>query len=175
MFSPLPFASKRLPWLVCSILQYGTARWTLPHYFEYDIVNGPASTSVEWIRVYVPGPWQPVAESTLGPAPEDTTTYREWHKFYHFDVYWPVTARAAPIWALFPSRSHMRPFIHGSIVTGSPEDINGSVIRAPTLHVQFSLRDHQASCTLDCPLRRHPRTRMVADVRPRLSRIFNSI
>ena len=45
-----------------------TARWTLPRYFEYDIVNGPASTSVEWIRVYVPGPWQPVAESTLGPA-----------------------------------------------------------------------------------------------------------
>ena len=86
-----------------------------------------------------------------------------------------VTARAAPIWALFPSLSHMRPFTHGSIVTGSPEDINGSVIRAPTLHVQFSLRDHQTSCMLDCPLRRHPRTRMVADVRPRLSRIFNLI
>ena len=67
---------------------YGAARWTLPRYFEYDIVN-PASTSVEWIRVYVPGPWQPVAENTLGPAPEDSTTYREWRKAYHFEVYWP--------------------------------------------------------------------------------------
>ena len=51
--------------------------------------------------------------------------------------------------ALFLSRSHMRPSIHGSIVTGSPEDINGSAIRTPALHVQFSLRDHQTSCTLD--------------------------
>ena len=153
----------------------GTARWSLPRYFEYDIVNGPASTSVEWIRVYVPGPWQPVAESTLGPAPDDTTTYREWRRFYHFDVYGLVTAREAPLWALFPSRSHMHPFTHGSIVTGSPEDINGSAIRAPTLHVQFSLRDHQTSCTLGCPLRRHPRTRMVADVPPRLSMIFSLI
>ena len=87
MFSPLPF------WLLAASLVdmfnstiYGAARWTLPRYFEYDIVNGPAGTSVEWIRVYVPGPWQPVAENTLGPAPEDPTTYREWRKVYHFDV-----------------------------------------------------------------------------------------
>ena len=53
------------------------------------IVNGPANTSVEWIRVYVPGPWQPVANCTLGPAPDDTSTYREWRRFYHFEVYWP--------------------------------------------------------------------------------------
>ena len=90
MFSPLPFASKRLLWLVCSILQY-VALQDGPYHatLSSDIVNGPASTSVEWIRVYVPGPWQPVAESTLGPAPDDTTTYREWRKFYQFDVYWP--------------------------------------------------------------------------------------
>ena len=89
MFSPLcpPFQPERLPWLICSILQYMALQ--LPRYFEYDIVNGPASTSVEWIRVYVPGPWHPVAENTLGPAPEDSATYREWRKVYHFDVYWP--------------------------------------------------------------------------------------
>ena len=98
--------------------------------------------------------------------------YRKWRKFYHFDVYWPSDSAGG---TNMGSRSHMRPFIHGSIVTGSAQDINGSVIRAPTLHVQFSLRDHQTSCTLDCPLRRHPRTQMVADVRPRLSWIFNSI
>ena len=139
----------------------GTARWSLPRYFEHDIVNGPASRSVEWIRVYVPGPWQPVAEPwdrlrmtqpPIGNGASSTTS----------TCIGLVTAREAPLWALFPSQSHMHPFTHGSIVTGSPEDINGSAIRAPTLHVQFSLRDHQTSCTLGCPLRRHPRTRMVA-------------
>ena len=78
---------ERLAWLICSILQ--CMAWALPHYFDYDIVNGPANTSVEWIRIYVPGPWHPVAENTLGPAPEDSTTYREWRKVYHFEVYWP--------------------------------------------------------------------------------------
>ena len=68
---------------------YGAAQWVLPRYFDYDIVNGPANTRVEWIRIYVPGPWHPVAENTLGPAPDDSTTYREWRKVYHFEVYWP--------------------------------------------------------------------------------------
>ena len=68
---------------------YSAARWVLPRDFDYDIVNGPANTSVEWIRIYVPGPWHPVAENTLGPAPDDSTTYREWRKVYHFEVYWP--------------------------------------------------------------------------------------
>ena len=78
---------RRFPMFNSTI--YGAARWPLPRYFEYDIVNGPANTSVEWIRVYVPGLWHPVAENTLGPAPEDSTTYREWRKVYHFEVYWP--------------------------------------------------------------------------------------
>ena len=68
---------------------FGTDKRSVPRYFEYDNVNGPANTRVEWIRVYVPGPWQPVADSTLGPAPENTSTYREWRRFYHFEVYWP--------------------------------------------------------------------------------------
>ena len=67
----------------------GAAGWVLPRYFDYDIVNGPANTSVEWIRIYVPGQWHPVAANTLGPAPEDSTTYREWRKVHHFEVYWP--------------------------------------------------------------------------------------
>ena len=48
----------------------------LPRYFEYSIERGPGNTRVEWIRVYTPGMWQPVAESTLGPtedADEDDT------------------------------------------------------------------------------------------------------
>ena len=32
---------------------------------------------MEWIRVYTPGMWQPVAESTLGPTPDRASTYRE--------------------------------------------------------------------------------------------------
>ena len=66
-----------------------TERWPVPHYFEYDIVNAAGNTHVEWIRVYKPGPWQPVADSTLGPAPSDTFSYWEWRRFYHFEVYWP--------------------------------------------------------------------------------------
>ena len=90
MLSPFPFCLQAayLVGMFNSTI-CGTARWSLPRYFEYDIVNGPANTSVQWVRVYVPGPWQPVADSTLGPAPDDTTTYREWRRFYHFDVYWP--------------------------------------------------------------------------------------
>ena len=67
----------------------GAAGWILPRYFDYDIVNGRAGTSVEWIRIYVPGQWHPVAPDTLGPAPDDSTTYREWRKVHHFEVYWP--------------------------------------------------------------------------------------
>ena len=66
-----------------------TERWPFPRYFEYNIVRGPGNTRVERIRVYIPGQWQPVAESTLGPAPDDSSTYRKWRRFYHFEVYWP--------------------------------------------------------------------------------------
>ena len=46
----------------------------LPRYFEYNIERGPGNSRVEWIRVYTPGMWQPVAESTLGPAPDHAST-----------------------------------------------------------------------------------------------------
>ena len=58
-------------------------------------------------------------------------------------------ARAAPIWVLFLSRSLMYPSILGIIGTGSPEDINGWVVHTLALRVQFSLRAHRTSCTLD--------------------------
>ena len=153
---------------------FGTDRWSLPRYFEYDLVNGHATTRGEWIRVYVPGPWQPVADSTLGPAPDDTSTYREWRRFYHLEVYWPREGITL-LWNLFRSRSPMHPFKHGIIVTGTPEDTNGLAIRTRALRAHLSLRDRRTSCTLVCPLRRHPRALMVADVRPRFSMIFNLI
>ena len=99
-------------------------RWPFLHYFEYNIVRGPGNTRVEWIPVYIPGPWQPVAESTLGPAPDDSSTYREWRMFYHFEVYWPRDSTGGTS----PSRSPMRPFIHGITVTGASEDTNDSAI-----------------------------------------------
>ena len=55
-----------------------------PHYFEYHIERG-----VEFIRIYTPGPWQPVATDTLVRAPDYASTYREWRKSYHFDVHLP--------------------------------------------------------------------------------------
>ena len=67
-------------------------------YFEYDNVNGPANIRVEWIRVYVPCSWQPVVDSTVGPAPDGTSTYRKWCRFYHFEVFGLVTA--AQLWIL---------------------------------------------------------------------------
>ena len=176
MFAPLHFASKRLIWLVCSILQYVALQdgpyhailsttssmalraQALNGFESMYLVRGNQSPNPPWDRLRMTQP-------PIGNGASSTTS----------TCIGLVTAREAPLWALFPSRSHMHPFTHGSIVTGSPEDNNGSAIRAPTLHVQFSLRDHQTSCTLGCPLRRHPRTRMVADVRPRLSRIFNLI
>ena len=108
-------------------------------YFEYDIVQGPANTRVEWIRVYVPGPWQPVADSTMGPAPDSASTYREWHKLQK--CIGPVTAREATLWSLSHNRSPMHPSIHGNIVTGTPEDTNDSAIRTRTLRGEFSLWD----------------------------------
>ena len=148
MFSPLPFASKRLIWLVCSIPQY-VALQDGPYHailsttssmalraqasngFESMYpVRGNQSPNPPWDRLRM-------TQQPIGNGAGSTTS----------PCIGLVTAREAPLWALFPSRSHMHPFTHGSIVTGSPEDINGSAIRAPTLHVQFSLRDHQTSCT----------------------------
>ena len=55
---------------------------------------------VEWIRVYVPGPWQPVADFTLGTAPDDTLTYRR--RFYHFEVHCPSEGTASITLESFP-------------------------------------------------------------------------
>ena len=54
------------------------------HYFEYHIERG-----VEWIRIYTPGTWRPVATDTLVRAPNYASTYREWRKSDHFEVYLP--------------------------------------------------------------------------------------
>ena len=142
MFSPLPFASKRLIWLVCSIPQYVALQ---------------------------DGPYHAILSTTSSMALRAQA-------MNGFESMYRVRGNQSPNPPWDRLRMTQQPSTtHGSIVTGSAEDINGSAIRAPTLHVQFSLRDHQTSCTLGCPLRRHPRTRMVADVRPRLSMIFNLI
>ena len=122
---------------------FGNERWAFPRNFEYDIVRGPGNSRVEWIRVYTPGTWQPVAESTLGPAPDHASTYREWRRVYHFDV--PRTAGL------------LRVLLRGSIEIGTHVDTN-----ALSTHVQ--VLDRQISCTLDCHPRRHLRFRMVLGV-----------
>ena len=147
MFSPLhPFEPERLPWLICSILQYmalqdgpchatlsTTSSMALRAQASMYLVRGIQLPKTRW---GLPRKTQP----PIGNGAKSTTS----------TCTGLGTARAAPIWALFLSRSHMRPSIHGSIVTGSPQkNINGSAIRIPALHVQFSLQDHQTSCTLD--------------------------
>ena len=89
MFSPLPFASKRLLWLVCSILQY-VALQDGPYHailsttssmaLRAQVLNGFGSMYLVRGNQSPNPPWD---------RPDDTTTYREWRKFYHFDVYWP--------------------------------------------------------------------------------------
>ena len=79
---------------LCFIVTYSVVM--LPRYFEYNIERGPGNSRVEWIRVYTPGMWQPVAESTLGPAPDHASTHREWRRVYHFDVYWPRDSTGGP-------------------------------------------------------------------------------
>ena len=109
----------------------GAAGWILPRYFDYDIVNGRAGTSVEWIRIYVPGQWHPVAPDTLGPAPDDSTTYREWRKVHHFEVYWPreSTGGTTTGTVLQPvNRCRTPPSTLGTTGTGSPGDINAWVV-----------------------------------------------
>ena len=77
--------------------------------------------------------------NTLGPAPDDSTTYREWRKVHHFEVYWPrESTEAAPIQALFRNRYLMHPSILGIIETGSPGDTNVWVAHTLALRGQFS-------------------------------------
>ena len=54
-----------------------------PQYFEYQIDRG-----VEWIRIYSAGIWRPVPEDAPVPDPLHVSTYREWRRSYHFQVYW---------------------------------------------------------------------------------------
>ena len=54
-----------------------------PQYFEYQIDRG-----VEWIRIYTPSMWRPVPEDASVPDPLYASTYREWRRSYHFQVYW---------------------------------------------------------------------------------------
>ena len=88
-------------------------RWPFPRYFVYNIVRGPGNTRVEWIRVYIPG-WdrlrmtRPLIVSGAG-----FTTL----KFTGL-----ATAWEAPLQTPSLSRSPMRPFIHGNIVIGIPEN-----------------------------------------------------
>ena len=54
-----------------------------PQYFEYQIDRG-----VEWIRIYSPDIWRPVPDEAPVPDPLYASTYREWRRSYHFQVYW---------------------------------------------------------------------------------------
>ena len=122
MFSPLPFASKRLIWLVCSIpqlvaLQDGPYHailsttssmalraQALNGFESMCLVRGNQSPNPPWDRLRMTQP-------PIGNGASSTTS----------TCTGLVTAREAPLWAQFPSQSHTHPFTHGSIVTGSPE------------------------------------------------------
>ena len=68
-----------------------------------------------------------------------------------------VTAREAPLRTPSPCRSPTRPFTHGNIETGTPEDTND-------LAIHTRAWDRLISCTLDCHPHRHPRFQMVVGV-----------
>ena len=97
-----------------------------PHYFEYHIERG-----VEWIRIYTPGPWQPVATATLGRAPDYASTYREWRKSYHFDVYLPADSTGGTA-----ADPNVMPISYVSYHGGSTETGTHEVINALAFHYQ---------------------------------------
>ena len=123
--------SRRLLSVAHSVVMFNsttTERWPFPRYFEYNIVRGPGNARVEWIRVYIPGQWQPVAESTLGPAADDRLLIVSGAGSTTLKCTGLVTAREALLRTPSPCRSPMRPFTHGNIVTGTPEGSNDSGI-----------------------------------------------
>ena len=89
----------------------------------------------------IPSPKTPWA------VPEDSTTYREWRKVYHFEVYWPRdSTRSTNMGTVSQLVSY------ASFYTWHYRDWvtrGGSVIHIRALRGQCSLRAHRTSCTLD--------------------------
>ena len=126
VFAAFLFDLERLAWLICSILQHmalhdGPCHTTLSTtssmaprtqalsgFGSMYRVRGILSPKTPWD---LPRKTQP----PIGNGAKSTTS----------KCIGRGTARAAPIWVLFLSRSLMRPSILGIIETGSPEDING--------------------------------------------------
>ena len=150
VFATFLYDFKRLAWLICSILQCmalqdGSCHTTLTMTSSMDPRTQRLSGFGSMYRargIQSPKtPWgQPRRTQTpIGSGAKYTTSKCIGHG----------RARAAPIWVLLLSRSLMHPSTLGIIGTGSPGDINGWVVHTLALRVQFSLRVHRTSCTLD--------------------------
>ena len=142
VFATFLYDFNRLAWLICSILQCmarhdGSCHTTLTTTSSMAPRTQVLSGFGSMYRVR--GIQSPKTQTPIGSGAKYTTS----------KCIGQGRARAAPIWVLLLSRSLMHPSILGIIGTGSPEDINGWVVHTRALRVQFSLRVHRTSCTLD--------------------------
>ena len=78
------------------------------------------------------GPWQPVATATLGRAPDHASTYREWRRACHFDVYLPRGSTGGTAADPNVMLSPTRPITCGNSETGTREVINALVFHMAT-------------------------------------------
>ena len=62
--------------------------WSVPRYFEYEIVAGPGDSVQEWIRIFTPGSWRLLSATVATPPEALPSTFREWKKFYIFETYY---------------------------------------------------------------------------------------
>ena len=144
--------TPQTPWLHLPLPLATHSVVMLPRYFEYHIERG-----VEWIRVYTPGMWQPVAESTLGPTPDRASTYRDGAGSTTLTCTCPVTAPEAPLRTRMLRPSPTRPFAYGNSGIGARVAINALVSHVHIL-------DRQISCLMEFRPRRRLQFRMARGV-----------
>ena len=60
--------------------------WSVPRYFEYEIVAGPGDAVQDWTRIFTPGSWRTISSTIISPPDALPSTFREWKKFYIFET-----------------------------------------------------------------------------------------
>ena len=143
VFAAFLYDFERLAWLICSILQCIMALHDGSCHTTWTTTSSMAprtqALSGFGCMYRVRGIQSP--KTPWGQPRRTQTPIGSGAKYTTSKCIGQGRARAAPIWVLLLSRSLMHPSILGII--------NGWVVHTLALRVQFSLRAHRTSCTLD--------------------------
>ena len=60
--------------------------WSVPWYFEYEIVAGPGDVVQKWIRIFTPGSWRIMSSTMVAPPDALPSIFRERKKFCSFET-----------------------------------------------------------------------------------------